>query len=197
MIPALGAEQAMDLHKRMSQHRVAHVREFSKSRNDVSYSIHIANGTLEEASHWLGPNQFFLQQGDDLGQRMEYAVRQGFEGGAARVMVVGTDCPALSESEFTKTLLELDDHDVVYVPAVDGGYVMVGFSGEYYQVFSGIVWGADTVMKESLDRARATKLNYKLLDPLADVDRIEDVENAELAMRESDIDHSHYTTKNT
>lgn len=183
LIPALGDMGAMDLHTRMSRHRVAGVREFSSKRNDVSFSIHIANGTREEASDWLGENQYFLQQGEDLGQRMEHAVRLCFKAGAERVIVVGTDCPLLSESEFAETLLELEHHDVVYVPADDGGYVLVGFSGEHYQVFKDIMWGTETVLKKSLDRAESNNLSFTLLKSLADVDRIEDVEHAEQAMR--------------
>ena len=127
-------------------------------------------------------DQYYLQEGHDLGQKMEHAVEVSFQSGAERVIVVGTDCPALSDLEFIEALKELEHHDLVYVPADDGGYVMVGFSGEHYEVFQDVEWGTETVMRDSLKRAKAAKLDYKLLAPLPDVDRPEDIEGAEIAM---------------
>ena len=62
----------------------------------------------------------------DLGERMRYALtralERGGEGGGrcAKAIVVGTDVPDLSAAHVDAAAAALDDHDVVFGPAVDG-----------------------------------------------------------------------------
>ncbi|HJT22082.1 MAG TPA: TIGR04282 family arsenosugar biosynthesis glycosyltransferase [Nitrospira sp.] len=115
------------------------------------------------------------QSGDDLGERMHRAFEAMFERGYKRVLIVGTDVPALPLDYYAQALALLDQHDVVFGPALDGGYYLVGLTRPAAGLFNDIPWSTDRVL--SLSRERADDLGFKtaLLPEWRDVDTIDDL----------------------
>ena len=66
--------------------------------------------------------------------------------------------------------LALDGHDAVFVPALDGGYALVGLSRPAPGLFAGMTWSTAQVMSETRERARAAGLRWAELPPVADID---------------------------
>jgi rSAM/selenodomain-associated transferase 2/rSAM/selenodomain-associated transferase 1 len=124
----------------------------------------------------------FLQNGKDLGARMDSAIAQTLlEKNVESVILIGTDCPALTTGYLDQALLALESGvDVVLGPAEDGGYVLVGMRRPIAAVFEDIPWGTDQVMDKTLEALKANGLSYKLLDTLWDVDRPEDLARLQL-----------------
>ena len=122
-------------------------------------------------------NNIYLQIGQDLGARMDAAIRQTLQvENVESVVLIGTDCPALTERYLDQALLALESGvDVVLGPAEDGGYVLVGMRRPITAVFEDIPWGTDQVMHRTLETLKAKELTYRLLDTLWDVDRPEDL----------------------
>ena len=118
-----------------------------------------------------------LQSGQDLGARMDIAIRQTLQReNVESVVLIGTDCPAVTERYLDQALLALESGvDVVLGPAEDGGYVLVGMRRPITAVFEDIPWGTDQVMSRTLEALKANELSYELLDMLWDVDRPEDL----------------------
>ena len=69
----------------------------------------------------------------------------------------------------------------MFAPAEDGGYVLVGLARPVAPLFEGIVWGGSTVMAQTRERLAASRLAWKELATLWDVDRPEDVARLERA----------------
>ena len=114
--------------------------------------------------------QLVAQQGADLGQRMEHALRGFFAVGYERAVLIGSDTPDLPLSLLEQTLELLDEVEVVYGPARDGGYYLIGESHHYPQLFSEIPWSTAAVLQESLKRARAVGIFTARLPVLEDLD---------------------------
>ncbi len=113
------------------------------------------------------------QAGRDLGERMAHAVDDAV-GRGERVLVIGGDCPALDAGVLRRAARALDDHDAVFVPAEDGGYVLVGAASRVPGLFDGIAWGGDSVMAATRERLARAGARWHELDRLWDVDRPED-----------------------
>ncbi|HXF77978.1 MAG TPA: TIGR04282 family arsenosugar biosynthesis glycosyltransferase [Usitatibacter sp.] len=113
------------------------------------------------------------QRGADLGDRMEAAIHEALAAGSP-VLVTGADCPALDAAVLRQAARALAHHDAVFVPAEDGGYVLVGMARALPGVFEGIAWGEDTVMQQTRERLVRARARWQELDPLWDVDRPED-----------------------
>jgi glycosyltransferase A (GT-A) superfamily protein (DUF2064 family) len=103
------------------------------------------------------------------------AVRDAVAAGSRRIVLIGTDCPDLGSSHVRDALAGLDEVEVVLGPARDGGYYLLATRRALPMLFDGIEWGAADVLDRTLRRARRANLSVRLLEPLADVDRPEDL----------------------
>lgn len=113
------------------------------------------------------------QRGSDLGARMLDALNRCLATGPYGI-VVGTDCPAVTGAYVVEAARHLMDCPLVIGPAEDGGYGLIGLSRPAPELFTGIPWGSDAVLEETLERARAANIRYRLLDTVWDVDEPSD-----------------------
>jgi rSAM/selenodomain-associated transferase 2/rSAM/selenodomain-associated transferase 1 len=181
MIPLLGEEGAAALHRVMTEHTMGWARELA-ARSATSLEVCFAAGKKDSASaegsirQWLGRDLICRPQAPgDLGQRMACAFRRAFAEGAGRVAIVGTDCPGITASLAGEAFDALAGHDLVLGPALDGGYYLIGLRKFAGPLFAEIPWGTSGVLDTTLGAAREAGLSCRLLEPLPDVDRPEDI----------------------
>lgn len=184
LIPALGAHGATMFHDRLARHTLSRVSGFCLSHPEARLVVSMDGGSVRDGKEWLGEYDIREQGEGDLGERMERAVHDAFAGGARKVLVIGTDCPELDHSTLQRALDMLDHHPLVFGPAHDGGYYLVGLSEPVSIIFQDVVWGGPDVLAQSLAAAGKSKLAAGLLEYLSDVDVPEDLPAAELALGE-------------
>ncbi len=114
------------------------------------------------------------QQGRDLGERMANAFAKRL-GQFNRVIIIGSDCPAINGEYITQALEALDDVPAVFGPATDGGYVLIGLNCLNLTLFSDIPWGTGEVMAMTQNRLNSLGWAWKELSALPDIDRPEDL----------------------
>lgn len=119
--------------------------------------------------------EVIAQPGGDLGQRMFGVADELFVRGHAPVVLIGTDTPDLPPSFLQRSLSLLDHCDLVFGPAFDGGYYLVGMRRLEGRIFEDIDWGTETVLEKTLAVCRKHELACGLLEPLRDIDRPEDL----------------------
>ncbi len=168
LIPALGAIGAAQVQRQLGDHTIAQVREFNPE-------IRYAGGSKALMQQWLGDFNFVPQGAGDLGDRMSQAFAEGFQSGCDRMVMIGTDCPAIDSTLIQQAFTELLNYDLVLGPASDGGYYLIGLRSHYHQLFKGIRWSTESVLAETLKIATQIKLSSQLLTMLSDIDRPEDL----------------------
>jgi hypothetical protein len=91
-------------------------------------------------------------------------------------IIIGSDCLDISPRHLLQAAQALADHELVLLPALDGGYALIGCTSIEPGLFHNINWGSDQVLKQTL--AQAEKLNYRvsLLETVRDIDTLQDVE---------------------
>lgn len=191
LIPALGAEGAANLHRKMAEHMVQQGR-LLRDRFDLSLEIHFTGGNLQQLQAWLGSDLHYQPQvTGSLGDRLKaalqppVAVTPHFSDTEASpisdsqishpVVIVGTDCPAISVELLERSFQALEQADLVIGPACDGGYYLIGLRQNYPELFEGITWSSDRVFQETIDIAQRQGLAWAELEPLPDIDRPEDL----------------------
>ena len=119
------------------------------------------------------PVEIFNQQGKDLGEKMKNAFSRMQEDGYERTVIIGSDSPSLPVSYIQ---LALDSRKgLVLGPSSDGGYYLIGMGRKRVDVFAGVAWGTENVLKETLDRARKQECETQILPLWYDVDTPEDL----------------------
>jgi len=134
----------------------------------------------EESTPWkeLGPHQQ-LQKGSDLGSRMAQAFQWGFEQGYNRIVIIGSDLWTLTADDLNQAFASLNQHSVVWGPATDGGYYLLGLSQYRPELFSDLPWSHEDLWH--LSQKRVPKEEQHSLRVQNDIDTLEDVlANAEL-----------------
>lgn len=114
------------------------------------------------------------QSGADLGARMRHTFEALLPAGP--VLLMGSDCPSVSDTDLRAAAASLRTHDVVLQPAEDGGYVLVGLRCPVPQIFDGVAWSTPTVMRETRRRLRLAGVSWREMPARWDVDRPADWE---------------------
>jgi uncharacterized protein len=175
LIPAVGPEGAAALHRRLVLRALRTIRALQAS-TPVNLEIRISGGDEEAMSHWIGDGCWYRQQGPgDLGERMDRAFQTAFQEGARAAVLIGSDCPGLTPERLAAAFELLQSHPVVFGPAIDGGYYLIGLTQPVPELFRGVSWGTGSVLTDSKRILREANLQPGLLEPLEDLDRPEDL----------------------
>jgi rSAM/selenodomain-associated transferase 1 len=120
------------------------------------------------------PIELSVQRGDDLGERMFDAASTALHE-YRYCIIIGTDAPALDTGTITQAIEGLrSGKQAVFVPAEDGGYVLLGLSEAREELFRDISWGSAQVMQQTRRRLQENAIDYLELDTCWDIDVVED-----------------------
>lgn len=176
LIPALGSEGAAELQHKMTKNIVSVALKCKENQN-ISLQIYYQGGSQSAMKNWLGDLTYILQAEGGLGAKLIKAAKNAFNTGSSKVVLIGADCPGLSDTILTQAFSCLDKADLVLGPATDGGYYLIGMTHPYLFLFDNISWGSNAVLKQTLSLAQQQKLTVALLEKLHDIDRPEDIKH--------------------
>ncbi len=116
-----------------------------------------------------------VQNGADLGERMLHAFKEGFEAGYKKIVLIGSDLPDINSTHINKGIDALNSNDVVFGPAEDGGYYLVGLSKMNTKIFTNKPWSQPNLLQETLLELQKLNISVSTLDMLNDIDTYEDL----------------------
>jgi len=174
LIPALGAQGAAKLAQRMLLHTVA----TALAAEVGPVELCVTPDPSDPIWHHLDLPEGFAwsaQGTGDLGKRMAQAAKRTIDNDEA-VILIGTDCPAITASTLHDAAEALRDHDAVMVPTADGGYALLGLRRFQALLFDGIPWSTNVVAAQTLDRIRQLGWRVKAQATLHDIDEPVDLQ---------------------
>ncbi len=173
LIPLLGVERAAALHAKLVERTLDTLRAAPLKRVELHCAPDTADPFFRFCEGHYGVT-LLAQVTGDLGMRMLCAFEKALKAHAC-VLLVGTDCPALTARHLRQAEKALrDGADAVFVPCEDGGYALIGLRRVDGKLFDGIAWGGDSVMAETRTRLQQLGWNWREFETLWDVDRPED-----------------------
>lgn len=178
LIPALGADGAAQLARHMLAHTLNHALDPSLQTRVGPVEVCMSPNADDPA--WYGiavaaAVQRSAQGEGDLGQRMARAVQRTTAVPGSGVLLIGTDCPALTPALLSEAAAMLAQYDVVMLPATDGGYVLLGLKAPCPELFDGMPWSTAEVAALSLQRCARLGLSVWQGPTLPDIDEPADL----------------------
>ena len=169
LAPQLGAAGAAALAERLLDHAVAQAVAAAPGAVTLWTAPDDQHPAFlrQQARHGVALR---VQPAGDLGVRM-LAVFTA----AAPLLLMGTDAPALDAAMLRAAAAALQDHDAVFVPALDGGYALIGLQRQQPLLFTDMPWSTPQVMALTRQRLAAAGLRHAELPPVPDIDEPADL----------------------
>jgi uncharacterized protein len=166
----IGNQSALEVYKYLLQHTANIAKEIYVDRF-VFYSESIQKNDLWDAAVFRKK----LQQGDDLGMKMENAFSEVFQMGYEKAIIIGSDLLDLKPEHIHTAFEALITNDVVIGPAVDGGYYLLGLSKFNASIFRNKPWSTSNLLEETLKDLKENHTVFTTLETLNDIDTFEDL----------------------
>jgi uncharacterized protein len=162
----MGDERALEIYKTLLNQTYQAV-----GRVKVSKHVFYSESIEKEPGH---PYQCHVQQGADLGQRMENAFADIFADGYSKAIIIGSDIPELDHRILQEAFNLLDRSDIVMGPACDGGYYLLGMKNMHRILFQSVPWSTSRVLEITRQRIKESGLQCRYLQRLNDIDEEQD-----------------------
>jgi rSAM/selenodomain-associated transferase 1 len=160
---SVGDEKALEIYLWLTKQTI----QTARSLSIPLYFFY--EGGLPDITSRLAGVRYYEQCAGDLGQRMLDSISialQNFK----KVIIIGSDCPALTKDILQQAMDKLDEVDVILGPASDGGYYLLGCKKTMPELMEGIPWSTEAVLTKTIERCHQTDTPYSLLPMLADID---------------------------
>jgi rSAM/selenodomain-associated transferase 1 len=148
------------------------ITEKATAQLDIDKRIYFSTAVVQ--SQWEGDFKT-VQTGTDLGERMHNAFKDGFKDGYKKIVLIGSDLPDINKTHIKKGIEALTENDVVFGPAEDGGYYLIGLSNIEDSIFINKPWSQPNLLNETLQELQSLSISVGTLEPLNDIDTYEDL----------------------
>lgn len=170
---SVGDSKALQIYQSLLQITKKITEKLSCDRQ-VWYSQSVEESDLWDEEHYSK----FLQEGENLGKRMQFAFRQAFENGYRKAIIIGSDCADLSSQTVIDAFEALDDHKVIIGPSEDGGYYLLGMTRFLPFLFEDKKWSHDSVFQDTAHQLKDHSISFKQLPILNDIDTESDLKKS-------------------
>lgn len=164
----MGDEKALAVYQLLLAHTKS-ITEKVTCKKFIFYADFINQNDL-----WDGYNKN-LQQGNDLGERMQNAFETVIALGFKNVCIIGSDCYELSTTIIMDAFKSLEACATTIGPATDGGYYLLGMQAPVKNIFQHINWSTEKVFTQTKRLIEQQHYSLHLLPALKDVDEEEDI----------------------
>jgi rSAM/selenodomain-associated transferase 1 len=120
-------------------------------------------------------DRYFLQEGQDLGERMQNAFQTIFSRGYEKIVLIGSDLTSITNDIIRQALQGLVTYDCIIGPSKDGGYYLIALSCLHSEIFGDLPWSTSHVLEKTSELLNTMQLTYKLLAEFEDIDTYEDL----------------------
>jgi len=170
LIPDLGESVATEIYRYCLDYTLNLVRQ-----SGLDYQIWLSEDSNDPI---FQGEAYSLQQGSDLGSRMLQAISSQLQQAASdmpKIILIGSDCLDINSHHLQQAAEALEGHDIALLPALDGGYALIGCRKIEAQLFADVEWGTGSVFEQTLKNAKFLNYQVSILETVRDIDTLQDV----------------------
>jgi len=168
----IGDEKAVEVYQKL----ISVTKDATKKCNVNKYIFY---------SDFIGDDDWgnavkFIQKGNDIGERMLNAFKEGFDKGYQQIILIGSDIPDINETIINNGFKALESTPFVFGPADDGGYYLVGMTKCTPTLFINKPWSQPNLLDITLLELDNDKTTFTLLKTLNDIDTFDDLKSSSI-----------------
>jgi rSAM/selenodomain-associated transferase 1 len=169
LIPDIGATRAARVYRYCLEYTLAVVKQ-----SGLDYQLFVSEASDDPL---FQHEDYSLQKGEDLGARMFHAFQELLNRGSHGALIIGTDCLDITSLHLQEAARSLADHELVLIPALDGGYTLIGCTAIDPSLFDKMRWSTDQVYQQTMTNAQHLNYRTRSLEPIRDIDSLQDLEH--------------------
>jgi rSAM/selenodomain-associated transferase 1 len=142
-------------------------------KNTYGVAVYTPPGAEEAYTNILPPHFVLIpQRGGSFGDRLFFAAEDLFKCGFNSVCLIDSDSPTVRPAILAQAIqfLYSPGDRIVLGPSDDGGYYLIGLKEPRREMFERIDWSTERVFDQTLERAKGSGIDVKLLPVCPDVD---------------------------
>ncbi|MEL3904200.1 MAG: TIGR04283 family arsenosugar biosynthesis glycosyltransferase [Treponemataceae bacterium] len=148
----------------------------AKKTNKTIFVFYTPDDAVQLLAECLGTwENFFVQEGADLGARMLHAIQTVLQRGFSSCVLIGSDIPEMSAEIVQLAFSALDKSDIVLCPVSDGGYCLIGMKKIIREAFDIPQYGTATVLENTVRALKEVNYTVSVLPVLHDIDTLQDM----------------------
>ena len=145
-------------------------------RVDAEACLHFFPNDNGKYIEWLSKRFRIKTQNQKQGylsDKIYYALDEQKEIYKKRILI-GSDIPTISVDELTDCIINLDKHDLIIGPSIDGGFYLVGVTDNVHMIFKDMELDKIS-FKDILKKCISCDISYKTIRTLKDIDTFDDL----------------------
>ncbi|HEU5098244.1 MAG TPA: TIGR04282 family arsenosugar biosynthesis glycosyltransferase [Roseiflexaceae bacterium] len=156
--------------------------------------VYLPEAALDYFSALAPDMRLSLQEGADLGERLDHLLTAALEAGAAQAVVIDSDSPTLPVDYLVQAFDTLAGPcDVVIGPCEDGGYYLIGLKRPQPRLLRDVQMSTPYVVRDTLALAEELGLRVALLPTWYDVDTVAELDRLRTELPEAPPHVAGYT----
>lgn len=167
----IGDEAALSVYEQLLDYTVNFASKVNAEKY-VYYSKDIQNNDRWDVSLFRKKKQ---AEGN-LGVKMASAFKENFDQGFEKIIIIGSDCAEINETDIENAFNALEKSEVVIGPAIDGGYYLLGMRTFIPSLFQDKSWSTPDLINETISTLKKQHISFSLLKEKSDIDYEEDLE---------------------
>ena len=168
LIPDIGSNKAARVYRYCLEYTLEVTRE-----SGLEYQLYLSE-TCDDAL--FQDDEHSVQKGNNLGSRMFNAFQDLLATSTDGALIIGSDCLDISPRHLRQAAQELADHELVILPALDGGYALIGCTTINPELFRDVSWGSEQVLEQTITNAEHLNYRISMLETVRDIDTLQDLE---------------------
>ncbi|PCI94866.1 MAG: glycosyltransferase [Flavobacteriales bacterium] len=169
---SIGDEKALEVYNQLVE-----ITEKATQQLIVHKRVYFSEEIIEEK--WQKTSKH-VQKGAGLGEKMQKAFKKAFKDGFEKIILIGSDLPEISAEIIQEGFDSLDKNEVVFGPAEDGGYYLVGMKKSQPFIFENKPWSNPKLLETTLKELGKQDVSFSLLKILNDIDTFEDFKSSKI-----------------
>lgn len=117
------------------------------------------------------------QIGNSFAERFTNAIQSIYDKGYDSVISIGNDTPHLKSAQISQAAKQLNSHDIVLGPSLDGGFYLMGLKKSHFkaEIFLKLPWQTAGLSQSIYRLIASNRTKLFKLETLTDIDSLSDI----------------------